>query len=555
MPTPVLAEKEGYPVQRTLEGRAIMGRTNARPVGVAGPDRWSRGVVIAASALSLGSTLYFHLFTDMVIVAGDMSTHLNLARRVLDNLTPVLANLGGYWLPLLHALTVPLVWNDTLWRSGLAGGIVSMGSFIAGSLFTFRLARLLLEDDVAALIAALIFLTNPILLYFQTSPLFEPLLVATFIGAVYYLARWALRGQQLADLMLCALWTALATLVRQDNWMLLPAVSLLIHLVSRRLWTDRDHREAVLSVYVPLASQGVLIFILVLNWLSLGTPLYFLSPSFHRTIVDGKAIVGESTDVLYVQYTQCKPVVSLLRYVLTAAHSIGFVLYPLFVLGLVVFIVRHRLSNRALAAYVLLAPYLFFWIMLFLRGHPPIMVPELPPYHTTYWNVRYGITALPAAALFCGYLTRGSIWRKALMLCFVAAQLGLFISGSAFYPSRTPEINASLALTEEEWDTFEWFSANYDEGLVLMSTYKAGDTISGDTIIIHSGLDNQQFIHEGTQHYWRESLVDPGRHAYWILTKKGDELRVLMDRNPDRFSSFELVYESDTNNYRIFQKS
>ena len=542
-------------MQQALDARTIARRRTRRPARVVSLDRWSLGVVITAAVLSLGSAVYFYVYTDMLAMAGDMTTHLNLGRRVLDNLTPGLSNLGAYWLPLLHILELPFVWHDTLWRSGLAGGIVSMASFVVGSLFTFRLARLILEDDGEAFIAASIFFTNPVLLYLQTAPMFEPLLIATSVAAVYYLARWTLRGQRLGDLVLCGAWTVLATLVRQDNWMLLLVISVILYIISRRLWKeDRSRREATLSAYISLASQGVILFILVLNWILLGNPLYFLEPSFHRTVIGGQEFVGASMDVLYVQYAQYQPVASLSRFVLAVAHSAGFIVYPLSLIGLVLFVVRNRLSNRALIAYTLLTPYLFFWVMLFLRGHPPIMVPELPPYYTTYWNVRYGVTALPSVALFGGYFIRNSAWRKILVLFLLAIQLALFIFGGAFYPGQTLEINASLALTPEEWATFEWLSSKYDEGLILMSTYKAGDTVSGDTIIIHSGLDNKQFIHEGTQHYWRESLIEPGRYANWILTKKGDQLQTLMDDSPSRFQDFRLIYESDTGKYRIFRK-
>jgi hypothetical protein len=220
-------------MQQALDTSVIVERPARRPATRARLDLWSLGVVGVAAVLSVGSAVYFYAFTDMLIMAGDMATHLNMARRVVDNLTPGLANLGGYWLPLLHFLELPFIWHDGLWRSGLAGGIVSMASYVLGGFFTFRLARLLLEDNGRALIAAAIFLTNPMLLYFQTAPMFEPLLITTFVAAVYYLARWVLRGQQIHDLILCGLWTALATLVRHDNWMLLLAVPTVIYVVGR----------------------------------------------------------------------------------------------------------------------------------------------------------------------------------------------------------------------------------------------------------------------------------------------------------------------------------
>jgi hypothetical protein len=507
-----------------------------------------------AAVLSIGTWVLFYR-QGLLTVGGDMATHLNLARRVFDNLTPGVANLGAYWLPLLHVLELPLIWNDALWRSGLAGAIVSMICYVVATVFLFRLSDLLLRDRGSALVATLIFMTNPVLCFLQAAPMFESVLVTTALVSITYLADWVLK-ERLSSLMLCALASALAVLVRFDNWALSLTIAAAVFAVSMRRSRDSSEIEANLLAYLSPPAYSLFLFVFLLNWMLLGDPLYFLHPSFHRTVVGGAGVVHASTDVLYAQYTRHQLLVSLLRFVLAAAHSSGFVIYALSILGLLVFVVRNRLSNRALVAYTLLTPYCFFWLMLFMRGHPPIMVPELPPYDAAspYWNVRYGITALPAVALFCGYVTAGSAWRKVLVLALLAIQLGLFIFGGAFYPSRTPEINASLALTPEEWATFEWLSSSYDEGLVLMSTYKAGDTASGDTVIIHSGLDNRQFIHEGTQHYWRESLIDPGRYADWIVVKKGDQLQNLVDASPQLFRDFRLVFESDTGKYRILQK-
>src|ERR1700719_5162959 len=69
---------------------------------------------ISASAVvwcsSRGYTLYY----------GDAEAHLNIARRVIDSRTPGPEQLGTVWLPLPHLLMLPLVWNDRLWKTGLA---------------------------------------------------------------------------------------------------------------------------------------------------------------------------------------------------------------------------------------------------------------------------------------------------------------------------------------------------------------------------------------------------------------------------------------------------
>jgi len=534
-------------MQQTLDALVTLERPARRLAAQIRLDPRSLAVVGVAMVLSVGSAVYFRVFTDMLVMAGDMATHLNIARRVVDNLTPGLANLGGYWLPLLHFLEIPFVWHDGLWRSGLAGGIVSMAAYVLGGLLTFRLARLLLEDDGRALIAAAIFLTNPMLLYFQTAPMFEPLLITTFVAAVYYLARWTLRGQQIHDLILCGLWTALATLVRHDNWMLLLVVPVVIYLVGRRLWwEDRSHREAVLSTYVPLAAQGVLIFILVLNWLILGNPVHFFRPPFQtETSVP-------ASEVIHIVYTKGHLWPPLLRYSLAVLHNTGSLLFGAFLAGLLLFAIRERGSNRALVAYTLLLPFGFFYLVLFLLGSPPIMVPELIPFPKDFWNVRYGITALPAVAIFVAYLARNRPLKLGIGT-LIAVQVGLLLWTGGFYPRHAPEINGRLKIQPEDWTAIHWLRENARDGLILMSTLRTNRRVSGDTIILHSGFPHRRFITEATQHYWEDALQNPSALAQWIVVKGGPVAEV-MEEYPERFADFELVFELPDGTLRIYRR-
>jgi len=74
-------------------------------------------LAVAASAWSLGH--------GYAVLYGDAESHLNIAKRVVDSLTPGFAQLGGIWLPLPHILLIPFVYFNVLWRTGAAGSIVS----------------------------------------------------------------------------------------------------------------------------------------------------------------------------------------------------------------------------------------------------------------------------------------------------------------------------------------------------------------------------------------------------------------------------------------------
>ena len=83
--------------------------------------------------LSLSSWIFFSQ-DGLNLSYNDAMSHLDIARRVVDNIKPGLTQLGSVWLPLFHVLMLPTIWIDGFWRSGLSAGIISMTSFILNAL-------------------------------------------------------------------------------------------------------------------------------------------------------------------------------------------------------------------------------------------------------------------------------------------------------------------------------------------------------------------------------------------------------------------------------------
>src|SRR3954464_6803691 len=98
-------------------------------------------ISIFATLFSVTSiVLAYHAGT--ILAYGDAESHLNIAKRVVDSLTPGFGQLGGIWLPLPHLLLAPFVSNDFLWRTGLAGSIVSGIAFVVSSVFIYKLVKI-----------------------------------------------------------------------------------------------------------------------------------------------------------------------------------------------------------------------------------------------------------------------------------------------------------------------------------------------------------------------------------------------------------------------------
>src|SRR5437870_13638943 len=124
----------------------------ADPIGrvclpvTAATSAWAVILVVA-----LGS-LYFFYSRNLSNVYGDGIAHMEGARRLWDSLTPGYPEIGSVWLPLFHLLASPLTLSDRLWRTGLAGSIVSTAAFIATAWSVFRLCLEMNRSAAAAFV-------------------------------------------------------------------------------------------------------------------------------------------------------------------------------------------------------------------------------------------------------------------------------------------------------------------------------------------------------------------------------------------------------------------
>ncbi|HEX6109529.1 MAG TPA: glycosyltransferase, partial [Ktedonobacteraceae bacterium] len=123
-------------------------------------DLWLPVTVITACVASIAAWWYYFQQHETLLYA-DAYSHLRIARSVVDSATPGFNQLGGVWLPMHHMLMLPFVWNDFLWKTGLAGSIPSMVSYVVAALYLFLFARRFTNDGFACFLGILTFLLNP----------------------------------------------------------------------------------------------------------------------------------------------------------------------------------------------------------------------------------------------------------------------------------------------------------------------------------------------------------------------------------------------------------
>jgi hypothetical protein len=305
---------------------------------------------------------------------GDAECHLDIARRIVDSKTPGYAQVGTVWLPLTHWAMLPFVRRDNLWHTGLAGAIPFAFCFVVGASFLFAAVRRIFQSTPAAITATALCALNPNLLYIQATPMTEGMFFGCLAALLYFTVRfretgrwWAVAGAGGALL--------LGTLTRYDGWFLIPFVG------AYFLWTARRRRFLVAFVFCLLATLGPL-FWLVHNWTLAGDPLAFYRGPYSALAIQGSApYPGKGYWPRALQF-----------FGYAAFGCAGPGLAIMAVLGLAPALVRRAFWPLLL----LLLPGVFYLYSMH-SGGTPIFVPLL--YSGAYYNVRYGLSVLPLAAV------------------------------------------------------------------------------------------------------------------------------------------------------------
>lgn len=481
-------------------------------------------LIICLTILSAASwMIYFSM--DLTLTYNDAKSHLDVSRRIIDSLQPGIAQLGSVWLPLTHVLYLSLIWNDFFWHTGIAGSIFSMIAFVAGGVFIYLLSRELKFNFRASIVAVLVYAVNPNLLYMQTTPMTEAILITFFLGAVYFLTRWA-KTFELQDLIISAFFVFLATLTRYDGWFLFIAAVLAVFLIGLR---EKNFKlvQANLLVFSSLAGFGIFLWF-IWNLVIFADPLYFANGPF-----SAKA----QQDILLSEGKLLTPgdwPFSILIYFEAAKYNIGLLLSILAAAGTVVFYFSRRNLNRVkLVISLLLVPFFFNIISLGL-GHSVLQMPSHPPY---YWfNIRYGLMVLPAAAIFIGALVRGKTAAYYFVIVIIALQTYLIYATGEIVTIQDGVFGRSSYNVDKP---ASWIEQNARDGLILASAS------SIDSIMFKSNIHLSRFITEGASKYWKDSLLDPTKFAAWVVFNKGDIVYKSMQDNPNFLNHFELAYDAN----------
>jgi len=504
------------------------------------PARTTVALWAAILAVALGSLRFFYA-RGLTQLYGDTFAHMEAARRLFDSLTPGYPEIGSAWLPMFHLLAAPLAINDHLWRTGLAGSLISVAAFCISAWFLFRLALEMNSSITAAFVALTAFLLCPSMLYLASAPMTEPLAIMWAILAVYGLFRFQMNGHSR-----CVVGAGVAaffgTLTRYGEWYVLPAAALFVLLARKDSWRVRLRNSALFSV---IAGAGPVIWMLH-DAYSYGNPFQFYNGPFSAQAVYAYQVA--TTGFRYP--TDGSVVISARYYVQDLKLIIGLWTLVLAILGLTMWWLERRYRTRR-AAILLLLVLLPFYIQAMASAAVALYVPTYFPH--SYYNLRYGIEMLPAIALLASFIISPTLSRNLrtglLVLCLtiLGAQYSWMLSGGA---RQLPVVREGIlntpCTTPADETLIAFFRSHYNGQRILMQ--------SGEWPCVAPtlGIYYRNILCGDNLKYWDKLPQGAQKFVEWIVAGERDPVDILMRAHPGAFKDFEKVYHMDLPQQKSF---
>jgi hypothetical protein len=484
-------------------------------------DPETRFVITLATFAALAA-FAFYFQHGCLLLYGDAVAHINIARRVFDSRTPGPLQLGTVWLPLPHLLIIPFIVSFSSWTTGLGGSVPSLAAYVAGVAGIFRLVRTTLSAGSApdvrarltAWLAAAIYGANPNLIYLQSTAMTETLYLALFVWSVVFFAEFV-RAAENADvknrtspLLKCGLCLMGAELTRYDGWFA-AAVMLLSALVIV-VWKNQEGqgrlaRALRLQRFVLVAAVAPVL------WLAYNAAIYRNPLEFANGPYSARAIEQKSAVSGFPPHPGAHDLRAATQYFVKAAElnlaegNWQKLWVLLSMAGVGVVLVR----ERRLAPLLLLWIPLPFYILSVAYAGTPVFVPVWWPF--SYYNVRYGIELLPAAAVFF-----------ALTVSFLAksapahrVQAAIALAGVAFVVLSYALVwRAQPVCFREAWTNSRSRLALETELAANLRRLPANSTLLmylGDHVgaLQQAGIPLRRVINEGNHRTWKQP-ADPG---------------------------------------------
>jgi hypothetical protein len=474
--------------------------------------------LVAASLCTLAALAVAWCFHHgYILYYGDAQSHLNLSRSILDSRTPGYDQLGTVWLPLLHLICLPLVANDWMWSTGLAGAIpVALCFVIAGTLF-YLAAKDAYSSSLAAAIVVSCFALNPNVLYLASIPMTEIVFTAALALLVFALFRFrSTQEKRFVALAILASWSM--SLTRYEGWFFVPFAAIAFTLFSEK------ERVQVLVAFGALGCLAPLYW-MAHNWWLTGNALDFYNGPYSPAAIQGaRAYPGYHDWLLAAAY-----------YAKAGQLCAG---SPLVLLGAIgVFCAAKR---KALGPILLLLLTPAFYIWSIHSSQTPIFLPQLPPHN--YYNSRYGLAVVVLAAFAAGAIALAlpERWRKfAVAVPLIAVAPWLVQSKENWICWKESQMNSKARLAWTASAT-QFLRSHYRSGQGILTPSASGDVAGA---FQRAQIPLRETINVGNGPTWFANTLRPDlvHQALWAVAQTDDAVTNAIDG--DKPSAYHLTQQ------------
>ncbi len=476
--------------------------------------------LLAAAAALVGAAAWTVFFrAGLVLSHYDAKAHLVVARRVMDNLTPGWQQIGAVWLPLPHLIGILPTQVDLLYRTGAFASLVSIGCL---AITTYAAARLVLRvtgSRPGAAVSTVLLALNPNLLYLHTTPMTEPLLLASSMLVVLWLFEWVEDDRdtvppKLALALFAAAWT------RYEAWAVIGAA---LATAGYATWRRGSGPATLLR---RLSRIGV--------WPALAVAIFVVN----SRITVGSWFVSDGFYVPDPTYAH-QPVRALLG-IWWGTHQLSGYVIEAVALGAAA-VVAGRSLVRGDQAPLLITLALFAAaavpVVAFYDGHP--------------YRIRYMIPVVAPCAVFCGLAVglvsetrtlKVGAAREKVRAAPAGATVAAALLASLLIESPVWNMQAPMLL-EAQWDRGASLGRR-DVTTCLGREYGGEKILASMASLAHymqelsgSGFAIADFLNEGNGVIWNMALqTGPAPHTGWMLVEEvaegGDVLAEHVRRDP-----------------------
>jgi hypothetical protein len=426
-------------------------------------DKGSLIIFSIVILIGLSAAIYLYQIDKYsLIYYNDSISHLVRSREFVDSPNPGLfEQLGTAWLPLPHLLLLPFTLIDVLFRTGFAGLAVSLPCFAITSVLLYRIIKSHIGAGFSyiAIIGALLYASNPNMIYISITPMTEAPFMLFFVASAYYFQKWYQNTSsssssssisssasstssslvienskstsreksskkiehhyppKFADLIKCSIFIVLASLCRYEAWILplfLPVFVTSLMVKNRRTY---DITYKALAISLSLLSLSGIVLWVMWNAYHYGDPFEFQNAQFWSAAFQAKE-PGANNNVYH------QPLNAASTYTLTALFMYGPVLLIAALTGYIFDVyLSHKEQKKK--------SFLYLFLLL-----PPVLIPislvignaELNT-RSMWYNSRFLIVLSPLIVLLVCVLIarlRQSIIRKNYFIIVGAVLIGAF---------------------------------------------------------------------------------------------------------------------------------